>query len=61
MSSVDAFDYRLCPLEATAGLEVGVGEALQRNERRNQTVENVLMAGIVEEGSLIYLEKVRVR
>ena len=39
-SSVDAFDYCLPALEATAGLEVGGGADLPRKPRRNQNRRN---------------------
>ena len=39
-SSVDAFDYRVCDLDATAGSDVGGGVALSRNYRSNQSKKN---------------------
>ena len=39
-SSLDAFDYRLRDLEATAGSKVGVGADLSRKTRRNQNRRN---------------------
>ena len=39
-SSVDDFDSLLRALEATAGLEVGGGVSLSRNDRRNQSRRN---------------------
>ena len=39
-SSVDAFDYWLCDLEATYGSEVGGGSSLSKNSRRNQNSRN---------------------
>ena len=49
-SSVDAFDSRLCALEATAGLKVGVGVALSRNSRRNQSRSNGANGGKDDNG-----------
>ena len=60
-SSVGAFDSCLPDLEDTAGLEVGGGEAMPRNARRKKTGGMALMEGTSAVGSLISLEKVRVR
>ena len=49
-SSVDTFDYLLCDLEATAGLEVGVGVALLINARRNQISSNGANGGKNDNG-----------
>ena len=45
VSSVDAFYYHLCALEATASLEVWVGAALSRNTGRNQNRINCANVG----------------
>ena len=49
-SSVDAFDSRICDLEATAGLEVGVGMSLSRNSRRNHIRGNGTNGGKNDNG-----------
>ena len=49
-SSVDAFDYRLCDLEATTGLEVGGGVDLSRNSRRNHIRRNCSDGGKNDNG-----------
>ena len=49
-SSVDAFDSRLCDLEATNGLEVGGGVDLLKNDIRNQIKRNGDNGGKNENG-----------
>ena len=44
-SSVDVFESRLCTLETTSVLEVGVLVALYRNARRNQSRRNGAYGG----------------